>query len=112
MILVASWPASVLSPNNRAHWRRKAAARKAQRQDGYLLALGLKPRLASVDATIPVRLEFCPPDRRGRDLDNMLASCKGLLDGIAEAMCVDDKRFRPSLDWGEVCKGGCVRVHL
>lgn len=47
--------------------------------------------------TIPVSIVFVAPDRRHRDLDNCLAAAKSQLDGIADALGVNDKRFRPIL---------------
>jgi crossover junction endodeoxyribonuclease RusA len=38
-----------------------------------------------------------PPDRRARDLDNMLASIKSGLDGLADALEANDRRFRYGL---------------
>lgn len=114
--LTASWPASVLSPNNRSHWRKKASARKAQRTEGVLLTKAVHhTRRAAVAAlqAIPVHIEFMPPDRRARDWDNLLASCKGLCDGIADGLGVDDRNFRISFELlTDTVKGGCVKVRL
>lgn len=38
---------------------------------------------------------FEMPDRRHRDADNCLAAAKSALDGFAQAIGVDDKRFNP-----------------
>jgi crossover junction endodeoxyribonuclease RusA len=35
------------------------------------------------------------PDKRHRDADNCLAASKAGLDGVADALIVDDKRFQP-----------------
>ena len=37
------------------------------------------------------------PDRRHRDLDNLLAASKPIIDGMAQALGVDDSRFKPIL---------------
>ncbi len=104
--LILPWPNNILSPNNRAHWARKAQAKKKQKQDAYYLALGKKPM---IDGNIAVTLIFCPPTKRSRDADNLLASCKGMIDGIAEAWGIDDKIFRPvTVDFGPVVKHGRV----
>lgn len=58
-------------------------------------------------------MDFLPPDRRRRDMDNLLASCKGLLDGIADALGVDDSRFAITLALtSEPVKFGGVRVTI
>ena len=59
-----------------------------------------------------VRLTFCPPDRRVRDLDGVLSSCKAGCDGIADATGVDDSRWSLALAWGPVVRGGAVIVDL
>lgn len=49
-----------------------------------------------------MELLFIPPDNRPRDIDNLLASCKELIDGIAQGLGVNDKQFRPiTIDMGE-----------
>jgi hypothetical protein len=60
---------------------------------------------------IPISLLFMTPDKRKRDADNMLAASKSLLDGVAQALKVDDSRFKPILvDWvhGEPKVGALV----
>lgn len=52
------------------------------------------------DGYIPLSLLYLTPDKRHRDCDNMLAASKALLDGVALAMGIDDKRFKPVMvDW-------------
>jgi crossover junction endodeoxyribonuclease RusA len=53
---------------------------------------------------------FHPPDRRHRDLDNMLASIKSGLDGVADAWGVNDREFKISLSVGNVIKLGVVKI--
>lgn len=76
------------------------------------LAQGL--HLAPKDATkVNVNLMFCPPDRRARDWDNLLASMKSGLDGLADTMGVNDSKWRPSLDVADdPVKHGKVIVSL
>ena len=105
-----SWPASVLSPNSREHWTKRAKYKKAQRNEWAMIALHAKAK-APRDGKIDVRLEFVPSDRRPRDLDNCLAAVKSGLDGLADALGVNDSRFRITFDMGEPVKGGaCVKV--
>ena len=60
---------------------------------------------------IPVSIVFVSPDKRHRDLDNCLAAAKAQLDGIADALGVNDKRFRPILlDYIEGDKPGAMLV--
>ena len=104
------WPDRVLSPNSRAHWSRRAKAVKAARTQAYWLAhMGM---IELPDGPVPVRVVFHPPDKRGRDLDNMLASCKVYLDGISDAYGVNDARFVLTLERGEPVKGGAVLMEI
>lgn len=59
-----------------------------------------------------LRITFNPPDRRKRDLDNLLASIKSHLDGVADVIGVDDSKWGLTLVRGEVVKGGAVKVEV
>lgn len=93
------WPPRQLSPNARGHWATTAKAKKA-----YRARCGAIARQAGVGvlldgrSALAVHLRFFPPDRRPRDWDNLLASMKAGLDGVADAMGVDDSRWRLSFD--------------
>lgn len=86
------WPHKNLSPNARVHWGAKSRSVKAARSLAFYHAFDsrrLKP-----DGELTVSLLFTPPTNRARDADNLIASCKPYFDGIAEAMGVNDKRFK------------------
>lgn len=108
------WPAKELSPNARQHWAAAAKAKKAYRARCKLLGqasgLSLVPQVAQA---VRVHLTFVPPDRRARDWDNLLASMKSGLDGLADAMGVDDSKWRLSFEvLQETVPGGMVRVEV
>jgi len=67
------WPPRELSPNSRKDRRAVTPKRKAYRDAGFYAAKASGLAVAH-DATLAIR--FHPPDRRRRDLDNMLASIK------------------------------------
>jgi len=90
-MITLPWPPRELSPNARVHFRTKAAATKAYREQAYWLAKA--SLLAMPEGRINLRFDFHPPDKRRRDLDNMLASIKAGVDGIADAHEVNDHRF-------------------
>lgn len=47
------------------------------------------------------------------DADNLIASCKSLIDGIALAIGVDDKHFTaPSVEWAGASKRGSLTIEL
>lgn len=104
-----SYPSPLLSPNARAHWRKVNDARQAQHDEAYIAA---RQETEWIGETYQVHatLTFHPPDSRRRDLDNMLASMKGALDGIAAALGVDDSVFTLTLKRGSPRKGGAVSV--
>jgi crossover junction endodeoxyribonuclease RusA len=88
------WPPSVLSPNVRAHWSKKSKAAKSLRRVCHLLTLEAGIRGVPWDGDIHLFVDYYPPDRRARDQDNMIAASKALFDGLADALSVNDKRFR------------------
>lgn len=106
------WPPSILSPNARAHWAAKNRAVKLYREECAWLtkAAGLR---VGWEGTVHAWITFYPPDRRQRDDDNAISSFKAGRDGVAQALGIDDSRFRlhPFLS-DKVIKGGCVKVKL
>lgn len=106
------WPNKLLSPNARVHWAAKSKAAKAAKKVGHLCALESKVKI-DWEGEIHLWITFYPPDRRSRDDDNLIATFKNYRDGIAQALGVDDKRFRihPWLS-DEVVKNGQVVVKL
>lgn len=48
------------------------------------------------EGDIRVHMVFVPPTRHHRDEDNLIATMKSGLDGLADALGVNDKRFRLS----------------
>jgi Holliday junction resolvase RusA-like endonuclease len=111
--LVLPWPDKSLSPNARVHWAVRAkAARNAKKAAFY----GCRESGLVVPETewkLHVWIDFYPPDKRNRDADNCLASLKSALDGIADALGVNDNRFvcHPWIkDTFE--KGGLVKVRI
>jgi Holliday junction resolvase RusA-like endonuclease len=61
---------------------------------------------------LKVHLTFRPNDRRRRDVDNLIAMHKGALDGIADALGIDDSQFRLSAEIGGISKPPCVVVEI
>lgn len=105
------WPHKHLSPNARVHWSKKAKEARRARHDAA--ACALEAGIRHIEAgRLLVKLIFCPPDRRHRDLDNMLASAKSLMDGIADVTGVDDSRWAISLYRDDPVKGGAIRVEV
>jgi len=108
MKVTLPWPPSGLSPNARVHWTKKAKAAKSYKAACWVLTKEAK-LVAPAEGPIDLDIEFVPPDRRHRDLDNMLASIKHGLDGVALALGVNDRRFRLRLSVSEDI-GGMVKI--
>lgn len=109
------WPPRQLSPNAREHWGTLAKVKKSYRARcaGIARVAGVRALVTGKDA-LGVHLTFLPPDRRPRDWDNLVASMKAGLDGLADALGVDDSRWRLSfeVDRQTVVKGGKVLVEV
>lgn len=116
-MIVLPWPDKRLSPNARLHWAARSAVRKKAREDGCYavyasLGSGLRETRARFagDGPIALTVTFYPPDRRHRDDDNMVGSFKSWRDGIADALGVNDRRFRPVYVFADPEKPGRVEV--
>lgn len=117
LTITLPWVDSRLLPNrkNGKHWGTTQAAKVRARQDGHMATLSaLSRNKILLSKTVPLKLTFAMPDNRHRDLDNLLASQKHALDGIAQALGVDDKCFRPiTLDASiDTKKQGFVLVEI
>jgi len=106
------WPDKTLSPNARPHWAKLSKAKKKAKRDAYYLAL--EAGLGKIEAdSMALRLTFYPPSRRRYDSDNLLASHKAAIDGISEAVGVDDSRFKITFAMaGAIEKNGMVKVEI
>ena len=113
--LILPWPARALHPNARVHWRTKAAETKKARQSAFYLArqAGWAPGTVPAEGKLRLQVDFIPPDRRRRDDDGMPAAFKAWRDGLADALGIDDHRFRsvPGL-LDEPVANGAVRVRI
>lgn len=111
------WPDASLMPNrkNGRHWAGTQPAKVRARQEGYFATKqAMAGRVFAIDGRVPLRVTFVSPDKRDRDLDNLLSSLKHGLDGIAQALGIDDKHFRPiTIDDGlDQFKRGFVLVEV
>jgi crossover junction endodeoxyribonuclease RusA len=108
-MILLSWPPAALSPNAHIFWATRAKAVKSYRKEAWVATINSKDKVEG-DGLIDLYVVFYPPDKRRYDLDNRLASIKSGLDGIADGLKVDDRRFRLIIEMGAVIKGGEVRV--
>ncbi len=114
------WPSAKLNPNQSKglHWGATSALRKKARNDAAWLAkvamsqhllLGFDFGVGAVQLTVT----FIQPDRRARDRDNLLAALKPSLDGVADALGLNDSQFDPVTIRREYgAKPGSVRIEI
>lgn len=110
MKVVLPWPDAKLNPNQSKgrHWASTTALRKKARNDAFWLTRGamleriaLAPNVLpcsvgpSDSMVVPLVITFVQPDRRARDRDNLLAAMKPSLDGVADALGINDSQFEP-----------------
>jgi len=97
LTIILPWPDPMLFPN-----RRRGSFRKFQpfiaaaREIGYYAAKkALGRNVMPLQGRTPIKLMFVMPDKRNRDSDGLHGSVKHHMDGIAKALGVDDRLFRP-----------------
>jgi len=115
MRIVLPWPNPKLNPNKRLHWAPRSKAAKADRALAGTITranIYVTAHQLALPDPLPLTITFFPPDKRKRDRDNMIASMKATMDGVADALGVDDSRFVPTYQVGEPVKGGRVLVEV
>ena len=115
--VVLGWPPSDLSPNKRLHWAKLAAAKKQYRQKCNSVAKEQLKKFKKITENIPERLvlemTFIPPDKRSYDRDNLVARMKSGIDGLADALKINDKRFNTVIStMDQDYLGGFVRIRI
>jgi crossover junction endodeoxyribonuclease RusA len=106
------FPPATLSGHNTGHWRAKSGIVAKHREWARNAVMAVVPGISASTLTaadIRVSVTFYPPDRRG-DRTNYPNRMKPYFDGIADALCVNDRRFLPSYHFAEPCKPGKVVV--
>lgn len=102
-----------LHAHNSGHWRAKAAPTKQARQEACFLAR--QTRAKPMTGRVMVDYHFSVPDRRRRDLANMVQSCKPIVDGVVDSGIISGDHWEV-LGIGEVsvvvAKAKCVSVEL
>ena len=100
------WPPAELNPNVRGHWADRHRATAQYRSDCFLITRDMINRAGRIKARVPVPLPtpvsatvtFWMPNRRRRDLDNLLAAMKPAWDGLVDAgLLADDNADQLSI---------------
>lgn len=108
--LVLSWPHRNLSQNARIHWAAKAGWTAAYKREAWAQA---KAAGVATDPTAILTFTYHPPNNR-HDVQNIHGMMKAPIDGIAQAMGCDDKKFRCRFpdSFGEVRKNGQIVIEI
>ncbi len=110
MRIVLPFPPSSLSGHNEGHWSGKSGTVQKHRKWAHFATLDENP-IVPVVGDIPITISFYPPDNRG-DRVNYPNRMKPYIDGIADALGVNDKRFLPSYEFYPPEKPGRVEVTI
>ena len=114
--VVLGWPPSDLSPNARLHWAKLARAKKQYRQACLSVTkeqLKKYPKFNELPERLVLEMTFIPPDRRSYDRDNLVARMKSGIDGLADALGINDKRFNTVISTMDSdYLGGFVRIRI
>ena len=99
------WPDPKLNPNQSKgrHWSSGVSLRKKARNDAHWMTKGAMlqklmegdPFAEVITGPLVLTITFNQPDKRARDRDNLLAALKPSLDGVADALGVNDSQFDP-----------------
>jgi len=109
-----SWPDSALMPNRSIgrHWGARHSAKATAKEAAALLARkwrGVLPESAALAVVITLE----PPDRRARDVDNLLAALKPSIDGLAQGLGINDAQIcRMVIDRLAPTPGGRVTISV
>lgn len=106
------FPDRALHPNSRPHWSTKARKVKFARDAAcWQMKAALGPRKVSWER-VSIHWVFHPKTKHPIDDDGAVASCKSYRDGIADALGIDDSKFRSTHEIREPVKGGKVTVTI
>jgi crossover junction endodeoxyribonuclease RusA len=108
------FPDKLLWPNGRTkQWGAKHRVVKAARFQAWGAALAAGVTKADPEARVSLAVTVHPKTRNLIDRDNCVASLKSYIDGLADALGVDDQTFdTPIITFGEPVRGGLLTVTL
>lgn len=95
--ITVGFPPKELNPNRAqgVHWGKLNKVKNRYRQEVWAQALADKLQAPATERIL-LRLHFYPPNthRRKADDDNLVAAFKAGRDGLADALGIDDQRFK------------------
>lgn len=92
-----AFPDPDLFPNRSKgkHWATLYREKTRAKEESFYLTMQQSKGWTPTDKDLLVSVTFLMPDKRKRDADNCLAAAKSALDGVAQALKVDDFQFQP-----------------
>lgn len=110
MIVALPWPRHALSQNARASRGAVIKATKLDRRDAFYLCKEAGFVKLSADRAT-VRVTFSKPNPRIDD-QNAIGWCKAQMDGVADAIGVDDNHWDVTWAFSGATKPGAVLVEI
>lgn len=107
--IILPWPPAALSGHAKGGRWGKTSVTKKHRAWANAATLAAGATADGIGGDIALRITFVPPNRRG-DRTNFANRLKPAIDGIADALGVNDARFLPSYHYAEPEKPGRVEV--
>lgn len=96
-VIALDFPPKDLFPNRASgkHWASLYKIKSEYRESSTWLAKSQLGDWKHNGNPIKLTLTFQMPDKRWRDADNCLAAAKAAMDGLADALMVNDRLFNP-----------------
>lgn len=114
MLIILPFPPASLAGHNTGQWFDKSKVVATYRAEAFHITKQEKRKQGfevPAEGDIAIAFLFVPPDNRG-DRVNFPNRLKPQIDGIAEALGVNDKRFLPSYHYAKPGKPGRVQIQL
>ena len=113
MKIVFPWFLKELKPNWSGHYMQKAKAKAIYRSECERITLNaLHNYPGGVSSFSTIKAKFYKPNNRHMDLDNMLASIKSGIDGMCDALQINDKQFSTIVIEKSDTIGGYIEIEL
>ena len=106
------WYSQELSPNSRKHWAVVSRAKRQHKELANIYTRNANVKFSDDKHKVFLNITYCPPSKRRYDLDNCLASSKAYIDGISQAIGIDDSRFAIQMQMSEDTFDGSIRVTI
>lgn len=94
MKIIFPWFPKELNPNSTCYFRKKAKIKATYRAEGFRITTEALQTQTVDKSAKELHFTFYKPDNRHRDADNMLAAMKSGIDGMADALGINDKQFK------------------